>query len=86
MSYEIETKEANDDGQSEIVITHNGVVIATQRDGMEPEDRYFHRDLSWVIDELERAYKLGLQDGAAQKAANTDITEQDAKQPEEVAA
>lgn len=72
--YEIEFGEADDDGRSQMTIKHNGVEIATHYDGMEAEDRYFYRDLSWVSDELERAYQLGLTDGATPQAANTDET------------
>lgn len=69
--YELEFSEADDDGRSTLTIKHDGVEIASHCDGMEAEDRYFYRDLSWVSTELERAYQLGLTDGAAPQAANT---------------
>jgi hypothetical protein len=30
---------------------------------MEPEDVMFYRDLDWVPEIIEKAYKLGLRDG-----------------------
>lgn len=36
-----------------------GEILATKSDAMEPEDATFCRDLAWIKDELERAYRLG---------------------------
>ena len=58
--------EHNEDSESAhltMIIKHNGKEIARHWDGGEPEDNLFHRDWSWVSDELERAYALGLEDG-----------------------
>jgi len=44
-------------------IIHNGKVIATHYDGGEPEDQSFGRDWNWVPSMIEKAYKLGREDG-----------------------
>lgn len=46
-----------------IEIYHNGKMIHTHSDLMEPEDATFYRSLSWVPDLLEKVYKLGIEDG-----------------------
>lgn len=45
-------------------VTHNGETVRLHSDGMEPEDAYFHRDLSWVARAIEQAYELGKADSA----------------------
>ena len=42
-----------------IKITNGDEVVAIYSDAMEPEDCTFCRDLSWVADAIESAYKLG---------------------------
>ena len=39
-----------------------GVSVYYQSDAMEPEDATFTRDLSWIVDELHRAYVAGMLD------------------------
>jgi hypothetical protein len=46
-------------------IVRNGVVILEEADGGEPEDQSFYRDWKWVLAALEKAYALGLEDGAS---------------------
>lgn len=43
-------------------ITYKGKKILLECDHSEPEDATFIRDLKWVKDELERAYRFGYQD------------------------
>jgi hypothetical protein len=49
--------------RNELIVEHNGKVIEEHWDGGEPEDNTFSRDWSWVAGAIERAYKLGLEDG-----------------------
>lgn len=44
-------------------IYHNGNLIDTYSDAMEPEDARFFRDLSWIEKAIGQAYRLGLEDG-----------------------
>ena len=37
-----------------------GGSVYYQSDAMEPEDATFTRDLSWIVDELHRAYAAGI--------------------------
>lgn len=46
-----------------IRITHKGECIAVHSDDMEPEDATFSRDLSWISEEIKKAYDLGFNDG-----------------------
>lgn len=64
--YEIKTIEKSE-GRQRLEIWHNGKMLAGYCDGGEPEDNYFFRDWGWVLEELERAYNLGLEDGKAGK-------------------
>jgi len=41
-------------------------------DSMEPEDANFRRDLSWVLDELRRAYRAGVMDSLDRAIARED--------------
>ena len=53
------------DWRSELIIEDdNGT--REHWDGGEPEDNTFGRDWNWVPQELERAYKQGLKDGATE--------------------
>lgn len=46
-------------------VTHNGETLFLEGDrNIEPEDRSFHRDLSWVQTAIARAYALGFTDGS----------------------
>ena len=40
-----------------------GDTVYLESDAMEPEDARFTRDLSWVKEAIEYAYKCGLEDG-----------------------
>jgi hypothetical protein len=40
-----------------------GDTVYLESDAMEPEDARFSRDLSWIKDALEYAYKCGFTDG-----------------------
>lgn len=51
------------DDFSIIVIRRNGVIVFAEKDNMEPEDASFGRDLSWIVDAIEFAYKCGVEDG-----------------------
>ena len=46
-----------------ILIYHKDKLIFWEWDHIEPEDVRFCRDLSWVPEMIEKAYKLGLEDG-----------------------
>ncbi len=46
-----------------ILVYHRGELVFHACDNMEPEDATFCRDLSWISDVVEKAYKLGLKDG-----------------------
>jgi hypothetical protein len=48
---------------SYIRLTHGGKTVMILSDAAEPEDLTFYRDLSGVLSAIERAYKLGIQDG-----------------------
>lgn len=45
-----------------LIIKHNETILAVESDAMEREDAVFHRDLSWIKQALETAYKLGYED------------------------
>ena len=47
-----------------LLVYHNNELIFHAWDGMEPEDVRFYRDLKWVPEIIEKAYKLGLKDGS----------------------
>lgn len=47
---------------SYIRVKHNGETILLESDAIEPEDKTFHRDLSWVATWLTKAYELGKAD------------------------
>lgn len=49
---------------SYIRVQHNGRTLLLKSDAIEPEDKNFHRDLSWIVQAIELAYKLGLSDSA----------------------
>ncbi len=51
------------DFYGELVICYNGEEILRESDIMEPEDTKFCRDLQWIKPAIERAYKLGQEDG-----------------------
>lgn len=59
----IEDIEDKYDIYAELVVKHNDVEIFRAHDIMEPEDVSFYRSLSWVDGIIEKAYKLGVQDG-----------------------
>jgi len=42
-----------------IKVIHNNKTILLQSDAMEREDAIFDRDLSWIQEIIEKAYKLG---------------------------
>lgn len=48
---------------SYLVMTYGMNVIRIESDAMCPEDVRFYRDLSWVEDAINQAYKLGVGDG-----------------------
>jgi hypothetical protein len=52
-------------------IVRNGEVILEESDGGEPEDQSFYRDWSWVPAAIEKAYALGLEDGASPCVSET---------------
>ena len=45
-----------------IRVCHDGNTILLESDAIEPEDKTFCRDLSWVAKWLVKAYQLGLDD------------------------
>lgn len=57
------TQDFDGDGTTTITISRNGHTV-TYTDSMEPEDATFGRDLSWIIDELQRAYDCGYNEGS----------------------
>jgi len=42
-----------------MIVSHQGEVIRTENDYMEPEDASFQRDLRWIPDAIMEAYKIG---------------------------
>ena len=44
-------------------VIYNGEIIEEYYDGGEPEDNSFVRDWNWVPGMIEKAYKLGIEDG-----------------------
>lgn len=58
-----EDQESKWEHRTILLIEHNGEVIEEFYDGGEPEDNSFYRDWNWVAGMIERAYKLGLEDG-----------------------
>jgi hypothetical protein len=48
--------------RSTLLIIEDDGVTRTYSDCMEPEDTIFSRDLSWIKEELERAYQRGRKD------------------------
>lgn len=55
-----------DDTEHYLVVKHKGKVVRVVRDGMEPEDVTFFRDLGWIPAAIKEAYKLGLEDGKSE--------------------
>lgn len=45
-----------------IRVRHDGKTILLESDAIEPEDKNFHRDLSWISVWLKKAYELGKAD------------------------
>jgi len=41
-----------------IRVTHNGKTILLESDAIEPEDKNFHRDLSWITGWIKKAHEL----------------------------
>lgn len=60
-SYWVKKTQAN--YRTTLVIHGDSFLAVSYTDEMEPEDCVFTRDLSWVKNELERAYQQGLKDG-----------------------
>lgn len=46
-----------------IRIKHNGETLFLESDAMEPEDAIFIRDLSWIVDAINKCYEIGLAEG-----------------------
>ncbi len=46
-----------------LLIYYRNKLLFVESDAMEPEDARFCRDLSWIPEQIEKAYKLGLKDG-----------------------
>ena len=46
-----------------LLIYYRNKLLFTECDAMEPEDAGFYRDLNWIPEIIEKAYKLGLKDG-----------------------
>jgi hypothetical protein len=42
-----------------IRVEHNGETLFLESDAMEREDAVFLRDLSWIIDALNKCYEIG---------------------------
>jgi hypothetical protein len=66
--------ETNDDSYeyyTTMKVFHKGILIASESDGGEPEDNSFGRDWNFVPGLVEKAYLLGVTDGAA--AATNEI-------------
>lgn len=64
MTLSVEYEEDDDgDCRTFLVVKHNGVEVIRALDGGEPEDQLFCRNWSWVKDAIERAYRLGQEDG-----------------------
>ena len=49
------------------VIYYDGKILSVKSDAMAVEDALFARKLSWIKQELEKAYKLGVEDGRLSK-------------------
>lgn len=50
-----------------LLVYHNGKLLFDEHSLMPPEDVCFTRDLDWVPEQLEEAYRLGLKDGIRSK-------------------
>lgn len=48
-------------------ITHPSIGSVIRSDAMDPEAATFFRDLMWIKDELDAAYRLGVIDGMARR-------------------
>ncbi len=48
-----------------LIVSYNDKVIKVFSDAMEPEDAKFCRDLKWIKELIEEAYKIGLSEGLA---------------------
>jgi len=59
----LELEESKWDDRYVMRIIHNGEIIQEEYDGGEPEDSSFVRDWNWVPSAIEKAYKLGFEDG-----------------------
>jgi len=53
-----------------LAIYHKGKLLRVYSDAMEPEDARFSRDLSWIKETLEEAYKIGYSDAIRDKEEN----------------
>lgn len=52
-----------EDHNNLMVIERNGESIFATADNFEPEDTLFYRDLSFVPEQIEKAYRAGMEDG-----------------------
>ncbi len=43
-------------------VLHDGKTILLESDAIEPEDKTFYRDLSWISGAIKTAYELGRKD------------------------
>lgn len=62
-----EKQSASDNGYGKyyaayIRIRHDGETLLLESDAIEPEDKTFYRDLSWITEWLKKAYELGKED------------------------
>jgi len=44
---------------SYILVSYNDKLLFLESDAMEPEDKSFERDLSWITEALKQAYRIG---------------------------
>lgn len=48
-----------------IKVVYNNNVVLLESDAIEPEDKTFSRDLSWIAEALQQAYDLGKTDASS---------------------
>lgn len=56
----IQEEMEGDEYSSYLVIREDGRVLKVRCDSMAPEDATFYRDLNWIPEEINKAYKKGV--------------------------
>jgi hypothetical protein len=72
--FKIEIKATKDYSRNEMIITDDSGTRMYMDYG-EPEDNSFHRNYSWIQDEINRAYQQGLKDARRLMPHKTILTD-----------